>query len=319
MNLRVPGDEGEHVAELQGQLQQAGYYQGELDGQYAGVTETAVRDLQGAYGHSDDGRAGSAVWELFGAGSQAAAGDVEQEAQPGYEADGGQWQWDGTQWQATGSGAQDPAAEPAQVAGAMCEDGQWRWDGTQWLSVNQAGGSAGLELAFSAPDPSDWRDLARRSVPFDQWSAEQKIRANDEYQAVIRRTAAGDISQFDDDREVDRLLAPYHANFRVFLKHIAKAILSVSPEAAKKGERVTLDVDVRAGGTGGKGRVLFKVSGSFGMQILGTKDLLDGRASLSTTSLPQGKLILTAEFPTQTVAGVGEVVGDTSEVRYEVL
>jgi hypothetical protein len=156
-------------------------------------------------------------------------------------------------------------------------------------------------------------------VPFDQWSAEQKIRANDEHQAVIRRTAAGDISQFDDDREVERLLAPYHANFRVFLEHIAKAILSVSPEAAKKGERVTLDVDVRVGGTGGKGRVLFKVSGSFGMQILGTKDLVNGRASLSTTSLPQGKLILTAEYPTQTVAGVGEVVGDTSEVRYEVL
>jgi peptidoglycan hydrolase-like protein with peptidoglycan-binding domain len=151
-----PGDEGEHVAALQWQLQQMGYYQGELDGQYAEVTETAVRDLQRAYGHSDDGRAGSAVWELFGDGSQAAVGQVEQEAQHAYGTDGGQWQWDGTQWQAAGSGAQDPAAEPAPVAdvGAMSEDGQVAV-GRHAVAVGQPGrrfGRSGVGVLGAGPE-----------------------------------------------------------------------------------------------------------------------------------------------------------------------
>src|SRR5262249_33932228 len=112
--------------------------------------------------------------------------------------------------------------------------------------------------------------------------------------------------------------APYRQHFQDFVQHIAKAMLSVSPEIARKGERVTLEVNVIVAGGPARGRVIFKATTSLGMQNLGTKDLVNGRATLSTSGLPKGNVVLAAEYPTQNVPGVGEVVGDTDEVHYEV-
>ena len=327
-----PGDEGDHVAELQRRLQQLGYYQGDIDERYSDVTETAVREFQRSYGQHDDGRTGVETWELLStaaqhaADGQAAGAQAEQDVQPGLRSEDGQWQWDGAQWQPVGSqdqGRSQVAVEATDSAQhtespVLSEDGQWRWDGTQWLPAHEAGGPANLELAFSVSDPGEWRDLARRSVPFDQWSVDQKMRANDEYQAVMRRSASGDTSQYERDQEIETLLIPYRPYLKVLLEHVATATLNISPEASRKGERVTLEVSVVVGGGPAKGRVIFKVTTSLGLQDLGTKDLVNGHASVSTTSLPRGKLVLAVEYPTQTVPTLGEVVGDTSEVRYEV-
>lgn len=310
------GDEGERIAELQQRLQQLGYYQGAIDEQYGDVTEAAVRDFQLACGQDDDGRVESETWDLL----QAAAAQETPEGEAGQRSDDGQWQWDGAQWQPVTAGGEDQATG-APTAGMLSEDGQWCWDGTQWLPAQQSDDAAHPELAFSVPDPSDWRDLARRSVPFDQWTNDQKLRAHEEYVAAGRRQANDDLSQFDEDNELFRLLAPYSANFRVFLEHVAHVNMQVSPfDSVKPGDHATLEARVHLFGTGNpaQGRILFKITTSGGLHILGSPNLVNGYASVRSTALRKGKMIFTAEYPTQNVPGFGEVVGDTAEVRYEV-
>lgn len=322
------GADGADVGQVQLRLQHLGYYPGAVDQSFGEATDAALRAFQQACGLAEDGVVSAEAWELLDAHArqqgydsyapEAAVGNAgQQDAGIGELSPDGQWQWDGAQWQpARVSGEEQPVA-----GGQLSEDGQWQWDGERWVPVAAAGDAGGPLLAFGVPDPAEWRDLARQHVPFDKWTREQKLRANEEHHGAVLRlfgpnSSTQSLSQHQADLETLQLLHPYAENFRSFVQHLAGVILSVSPfEEAPKGKPVTLSASVTPPVPG---RILFRVTGSFGLQQLGERTVANGAASLTISSLPKGPLVLSAEYPTQNVAGLGEIIGATSEIRYTI-
>lgn len=69
------GQSGEWVQYLQQMLQQAGYWQGEADGEFGDDLEQAVMQFQSAYGLTADGMVGASTWSaLTGGGSSDSSG-----------------------------------------------------------------------------------------------------------------------------------------------------------------------------------------------------------------------------------------------------
>ncbi len=65
----IPGDEGEKVVLLQNQLNQLGYWQGEIPGTYDEITKTAVKEFQYANGLVVTGHADSNTRDLLNRGT----------------------------------------------------------------------------------------------------------------------------------------------------------------------------------------------------------------------------------------------------------
>ncbi len=62
MPILKQGSKGELVENIQETLAISGYYQGELDGDFGSITETAVKDLQKQTGLVVDGIVGDRTW-----------------------------------------------------------------------------------------------------------------------------------------------------------------------------------------------------------------------------------------------------------------
>ena len=153
----VLGDSGEYVTLLQERLQQLGYYDDSVNGEYGSTTETAVQRFQEAAGLEQDGQVEETTWaaleqyETFDGGAYEDTGDAGTERQLSED---GNWWWDGTDWQAV-EGADTAADTEAgqanvQVAFQLSPDGQWQWDGGQWLPVDGNAGQTGLKTASTA-------------------------------------------------------------------------------------------------------------------------------------------------------------------------
>ncbi|GIJ46082.1 hypothetical protein Val02_29680 [Virgisporangium aliadipatigenens] len=172
-------------------------------------------------------------------------------------------------------------------------------------------GTAHLLFGVAVPDPAEWRPLARAAVPWSAWTREQKIRAMDERQAAWNRLLNG--TRRPEDRETLDLVEPYRADMRDFAARTVKVILAVTPfQTANAGDRVTLTAQLfLPGGPPPAGQVTFSAELPLGRQSLGTRNVADGKASVSTTALPKGPVRLIAEYPDQTVAdpngGPGQV------------
>lgn len=181
------GDSGEWVLTLQIRLWLLGYSTDWPDGTYDMRTESAVRLVQSERGLDNDGGATPAVWEAILYLEQQAAidyywtspyaaldqlrYDLENPTYPvGQQSEDGRYQWDGTQWKATGGGSGSGVSEDGQwqwdgsqwqPAGTsdpplLSEDGQWRWNGSDWVAAD--GGSTNGDAAHSAGDAAaDYR------------------------------------------------------------------------------------------------------------------------------------------------------------------
>lgn len=99
-----------------------------------------------------------------------------------------------------------------------------------------------------------WRQLARNSVPWQQWTTDQKEAAHQDYQRALRRqqNTAERMQFWDEDNELFRLLQPYKSEMRDFsTKHsftwmtgTATVVSNVPPPypgqyQASHGEKVT--------------------------------------------------------------------------------
>ena len=66
----------------------------------------------------------------------------------------------------------------------------------------------------------NWRELARRQVPYQQWTMEQKESAEKDFQTALRRMASGNVKDkldfMDADSELFRLVWPYKAEMKAF-------------------------------------------------------------------------------------------------------
>lgn len=66
------GNRGPAVADLQEALGAVGVYDGEIDGQFGPITDSAVRTFQRTNGLTPDGIAGPATWDALGINVQIA-------------------------------------------------------------------------------------------------------------------------------------------------------------------------------------------------------------------------------------------------------
>jgi hypothetical protein len=120
----------------------------------------------------------------------------------------------------------------------------------------------------------DWRELARRQVPYQQWTMEQKESAEKDYQTAIKRMTSGNIKNkldfMDADNELFRLLSPHQAEMRAFQSLHTNTLLDLSATyvspfkyESSDGKRVTLTatVDLPAAATPAAptGDMLFEV------------------------------------------------------------
>ena len=60
------GSEGKNVAEVQEKLKELGYFKGEIDGEYDGETQTAVKEFQKDKGITASGLVKKETWEALG-------------------------------------------------------------------------------------------------------------------------------------------------------------------------------------------------------------------------------------------------------------
>ncbi|MBV9156957.1 MAG: DUF4157 domain-containing protein [Acidobacteriaceae bacterium] len=119
----------------------------------------------------------------------------------------------------------------------------------------------------------DWREMARHSTPWQQWTLEQKENAESEYQAAVKRMfEASDRERFasrDTDNELFRLLEPYKQNMRAFLEkktitnlQIHATFKSTAQYESAAGQKVTLEANVwlPASSAAPSGEVLFELT-----------------------------------------------------------
>jgi peptidoglycan hydrolase-like protein with peptidoglycan-binding domain len=171
------GASGEFVVLMQVRLYSVQLFNEIPDGTYGSTTENAVRLLQSQVGHDNTGMVTRDTWEAllyveqqysihYQFNSPYDAVDQllydlqhpEQpsgsfpflQAQPGQVSADGQWQWDGSTWQAAQGGDGH--------AGQLSEDGQWRWDGSTWQAAQDGDARAGQnEHAGQLSEDGQWR------------------------------------------------------------------------------------------------------------------------------------------------------------------
>lgn len=179
--------------------------------------------------------------------------------------------------------------------------------------------------------PSGWMALARSRTPFAQWTPEQRMGAE------ASRNWAGHIilehlvepstpqrfasAEYIEAEQITALLAPYEQEMKEWFHRRVKVELTAEPfdgSGGEHGKKVTLTATAHRFGFGTPvgGQVNFRVQAGAFSQNLGTRNLTNGKASVSTSALPKGLLWLVAEYPTQNVNGE-EQIGDTDMMRYE--
>jgi hypothetical protein len=199
------GASGEWVIMLQVRLYGLRIYQDFPDGTFGMSTENAVRDLQTQLGQSPTGVVDRETWEMlvhqeqqvgiqyqFQSPYDALAqlrydlehggqrdgwgnhfeGDQPAGAQGGSPQHGefspdGQWQWDGSDWQAAAGQGGSAAAGASQYVGQLSDDGQWQWNGSDWQAADghDAGSgtsgsdtyAANSQYAGQLSDDGQWR------------------------------------------------------------------------------------------------------------------------------------------------------------------
>lgn len=211
---------------------------------------------------------------------------------------------------------------------------------TLWGSQGESQGEASRALLGFAVDegaslsanacstlkdhPSGWMQLARRRVPFSLWTTEQRNGADESNRWASKHLFADNVTEeeFREAREIMDLLSPYKEDMREWLTRRTTVLLEADPSSntgIEHGKKVTLTATVmRNGGSlPAGGQVNFRVHTGASAQNLGTRTLINGKASVTTSALPKGMLWLIAEYPTQNVEGV-EFISGSDGIRYEV-
>ena len=162
---------------------------------------------------------------------------------------------------------------------------------------------------------SDWRELARKNVPWEQWSAEEKEQALSDDLGARRRIdknlkTAADYDTYKEDQEGFTLLRPYLPKVKLFFEMHTIIDLDTTPNPSSSGQSVTINASVRTlGGAISTGIVNFDIStgvtslagGGFqdGSRMkLGVKSLFGGKASMTTPALRVGIFGISASLPT---------------------
>lgn len=120
----------------------------------------------------------------------------------------------------------------------------------------------------------NWRELARRQVPYQQWTLEQKESAEQDYQSAVRRTNSGNnkdkLDFLDADNELLRFVWPYKAEMKAFQALHTNTFLDLSATfvsplkyESMDGKSVTLTATVNlpaaATPTAPAGEILFEI------------------------------------------------------------
>jgi hypothetical protein len=156
-----------------------------------------------------------------------------------------------------------------------------------------------------------WRELARRKVPWQQWTTVQQEAAHQDYQTALRRQRNdGERLRFwDEDNELFQLLQPYKSDLRDFYtKHTATlmygsaTIVSSTPPGryeASYGDRVTWTVDVHLlddQSSAATGEVLFEIFTPLRQVDAKRVTLKNGQAIYTTIVMPKGKYRVKATY-----------------------
>lgn len=152
---------------------------------------------------------------------------------------------------------------------------------------------------------SNWRDLARQGVPFDQWPLDAKIQAVQDHTAAVFRPFPT-----EEDWELFRLQHPYVANFAQFIATITMTMLL--PDEPSGGAvfagllqyeapvgshtRWRATVTLPAGVTPPGGDVIFELFGPIGQVELKRVPVSSGSAGYVTVGLPAGQYWLRARY-----------------------
>jgi hypothetical protein len=182
----------------------------------------------------------------------------------------------------------------------------------------------------------DWRDLARKGIPWNQWLLKQKNDAARDDAQARRRQFGGDEKEKLDflfaDNELFKLLHPYENDlndFRTGTSNLqTETLLDSSPNPSTQGQPVTFTATVRFIATKApvlQGSVTFDMhrgidvhmiasmpnqkiaQGGWSLTQLGKRNIVNGVATLTTNVLPKGITRVTATFP-----GWGDILGSTS-------
>jgi hypothetical protein len=158
-------------------------------------------------------------------------------------------------------------------------------------------------------DSSDWRDLARPGVPFDQWPLEAKLAAVQDHTAAVLRNIPT-----EDDWELFKLQQPFAAEFQQFIATITITNLTPEEPEPPNTARATLVgpfqyeaavgartrwraiVSLPDGGTPAGGDAIFELFGSLGQVDLKRVALNAGQAVYTTVSLPSARYMLRARY-----------------------
>lgn len=148
----------------------------------------------------------------------------------------------------------------------------------------------------------DWRDLARRQVPFDEWPEEAKL------SAVAAHTAASTVTYpTAEDWEVFDLQRPYQDDFANFVMTISKTFFGPVYGAFESG---TLRYQTAAGTSSQweavvvipsskylvEGEIIFELFGPLGQVDLKRVPLVDEKARYTTVNLPAAQYLFRARY-----------------------
>ncbi|MEV4889741.1 hypothetical protein AB0K48_10170 [Nonomuraea sp. NPDC055795] len=154
---------------------------------------------------------------------------------------------------------------------------------------------------------SDWRELARQNVPFDQWPLDAKMAAVQDHTAAVFRS-----TPTVEDWELFKLQHPYVAQFAQFITTITMTNLTPDepqpPTTARAtftgpfqyeapaGSRTRWGAVVSHSGMPANGDAIFELFGSLGQVDLKRIRLNSGSASYTTVSLPPAQYMLRARY-----------------------
>jgi hypothetical protein len=182
----------------------------------------------------------------------------------------------------------------------------------------------------------DWRDLARKEIPWNQWLLKQKndaIRDEDEArQRIFDKDEKKRLDFLSADNELFKLLHPYENDLRDFRAGTSnfqtETLLDSSQNPSMQGQPVTFTATVRFIATKApvlQGSVTFDMhrgpdvhmiaampnqkiaQGGLSSTQLGRRNIVNGVATLTTNVLRKGVTRVTATFP-----GWGNILGSTS-------
>ena len=180
-----------------------------------------------------------------------------------------------------------------------------------------------------AVDAENWRLQAQGHVPWKEWTSEQREIATSEYDGASKRQfdrivdpKARDAKQESDDNYVLYLLDPYKEDIKNYSSSLSKTTLTSSPfEDSVYKQKVTFTAtvylpQVEAGKTRtATGTIRFDaVVGKTSRIMLGIVPLAGGTVSLTTSMLPKGDHVVTANYNPDTA----DIIGSSDSIKHNV-